>query len=258
MESTAPIEPVSLEETKSGYRYDPEERAYLCLTCGQRFSEEEIFPMEGRFFSAKAACVRHIASVHGSRLELLLSRESRYCPFTENQKELLLLFAQGLSDGEVAARQGTAPSTVRHQRFQFREKAKAARMALALLELSFELAEKNRNKKGASEALITIHEGAKMLDERYEITQEEEQKILSGAFASLEPLRLKVFSRKEKKKIVILKRIAQEFQPGRQYSEQEVNEILSSIYEDFATLRRYLVEYGWLGRERDCSAYWLK
>lgn len=252
------IEPISLEELKSGWRYVPEEKAFLCLACGQPFSEEEIFPMEGRFFSAKAACIRHMESAHGGRLELLLSQENRYCPFTENQKELLLLFSQGLSDGEVAARLGTSPSTVRHQRFQFREKAKTARMTLALLELAAEQGEKNKNKKSASEALIAIHGGAKMLDERYEITQDEEQKILKGAFASFEPLRLKIFSRKEKKKIVILKRIAQEFQPGRRYSELEVNQILSGIYEDFATLRRYLVEYGWLDRERDCSAYWLK
>ena len=96
-----------------------------------------------------------------------------------------------------------------------------------------------------------------MLDERYEITEAEEKKILSGVFSSLEPLKLKVFSAKEKKKVVILKRIAQEFEPGRRYTEGEVNSLLKEIYFDFATLRRYLVEYGWISREKDCSAYWL-
>ena len=62
---------------------------------------------------------------------------------------------------------------------------------------------------------------------------------------------------KEKKKVVILKRIAQEFEPGRRYTEGEVNALLKEIYFDFATLRRYLVEYGWISREKDCSAYWL-
>ena len=128
-------------------------------------------------------------------------------------------------------------------------------MTLAVLELVMELAEQNR--ESADEALIPVHGGAKMLDERYEITEAEEKKILSGVFSSLEPLKLKVFSAKEKKKVVILKRIAQEFEPGRRYTEGEVNALLKEIYFDFATLRRYLVEYGWISREKDCSAYWL-
>ena len=95
-----------------------------------------------------------------------------------------------------------------------------------------------------------------MVDDRFVITEAEEKKILSSVFESMEPLRLKVFSAKEKKKIVILRRIAQEFERGRHYTEAEVNEILEAIYSDYVTLRRYLIEYGYMGRVRDGSDYW--
>lgn len=94
--------------------------------------------------------------------------------------------------------------------------------------------------------------------QRYEITQQEEQKILSTVFASMQPLRLKTFPPKEKKKVVILRTIAKEFEEGIRYSEVQVNEILKDIYPDYVTLRRYLIEYGYLERTRDGSAYWKK
>ncbi len=97
-----------------------------------------------------------------------------------------------------------------------------------------------------------------MVDARYEITQQEEQKILSTVFASMQPLRLKTFPPKEKKKVVILRTIAKEFEEGIRYSEVQVNEILKDIYPDYVTLRRYLIEYGYLERTRDGSAYWKK
>ncbi len=97
-----------------------------------------------------------------------------------------------------------------------------------------------------------------MVDARYEITQQEEQKILSTVFASMQPLRLKTFPPKEKKKMVILRTIAKEFEEGIRYSEVQVNEILKDIYPDYVTLRRYLIEYGYLERTRDGSAYWKK
>ncbi|MGX4667923.1 DUF2087 domain-containing protein [Cerasibacillus sp. JNUCC 74] len=42
------------------------------------------------------------------------------------------------------------------------------------------------------------------------------------------------------------------------YSEMEVNEILKAIYSDFAILRRYLIDYEFMERSRDCTKYWVK
>ncbi len=46
-------------------------------------------------------------------------------------------------------------------------------------------------------------------------------------------------------------------EPGRIYSEQEINELFEPFVDDFALMRRMLVESGTVARERDCSAYWL-
>jgi hypothetical protein len=52
----------------------------------------------------------------------------------------------------------------------------------------------------------------------------------------------------EAKKLVILRRLVEEFAPDGAYAERDVNLILSQFHEDFAALRRYLVEYGFLDR----------
>ncbi|MFQ8601371.1 MAG: DUF2087 domain-containing protein, partial [Oscillospiraceae bacterium] len=106
------------------------------------------------------------------------------------------------------------------------------------------------------ERIAPIHQHARMVDSRYVTTEQEREKIIAGAFSSLAPLKLRAFSPKEKKKIVILTKIAEEFERDRRYTEQQVNEVLSGIYEDYATLRRYLIEYGFMERTRDCKSYW--
>ncbi len=49
--------------------------------------------------------------------------------------------------------------------------------------------------------------------------------------------------------------MAQAFEPGRRYSELAVNEILKSVYDDHATLRRYLVDEELLSRTPG-GTYW--
>ena len=103
-----------------------------------------------------------------------------------------------------------------------------------------------------------VHNGATMVDERYLMTAEETRKIADTFFISRNPLILKSFSSKEKKKLVILRVISEQFEKGKEYSENEVNAILKSIYEDHATIRRYLIEYGFMERTANCEKYWLK
>ena len=67
-----------------------------------------------------------------------------------------------------------------------------------------------------------------------------------------------IFSSKEKKKIVTLQKIIEQFEPGKIYPEKEVNQILKDIYDDFPTIRRYLIEYGFMERSKDCRDYWVK
>jgi len=62
---------------------------------------------------------------------------------------------------------------------------------------------------------------------------------------------------KDKKCLVILRWLAARFQPGLHYSEKQVNAILTEVYHDYALLRRTLVDYGFMRRERGGSDYWL-
>ena len=64
--------------------------------------------------------------------------------------------------------------------------------------------------------------------------------------------------RKEKEKLVILVRLAERFASGRLYSQKEVDVILAGADPDYAALRRYLVDYRFLEREPDGSAYWVR
>jgi DNA-binding HxlR family transcriptional regulator len=50
--------------------------------------------------------------------------------------------------------------------------------------------------------------------------------------------------------VVILDEVARKFEPERQYAEREVNVILEEVHEDYCTLRRYLVDYGYLARDK--------
>ncbi len=61
--------------------------------------------------------------------------------------------------------------------------------------------------------------------------------------------RLKQIPVQQKKKDVILRYLAQQFEPGRAYAEQEVNFLLLNYHEDYATLRRALVDGHMMKRE---------
>ncbi len=63
---------------------------------------------------------------------------------------------------------------------------------------------------------------------------------------------------KQKKLLVILRWLASLFERERMYSEAEVNAVLKSAYEeDFVSLRRDMVDLGYLRRERGGGKYWL-
>jgi hypothetical protein len=66
--------------------------------------------------------------------------------------------------------------------------------------------------------------------------------------------RLTEIPTKESKRRIVLERIALEFEPGRRYDEKEVNLIVGAFYNDYAAIRRSLVDDGFL--DRDHGVYW--
>lgn len=241
---------LTLTELKNGYRYDEQKDSYICNYCEKIFEGGQIFSINNKFYLAKYAISKHIEIEHNGNFTQLIDSDTKYNTLTENQKELLKLFRLKISNYEIAKKLGISESTVRQQRFTFREKAKQAKLYLAMYEQAFEnIIDKDD--------IIPIHNSAVCVDERYLITEEEKQHILEATFSSLNPLILKTFPKKEKKKIVILTKIAEQFKHNRQYSEKEINQILKPIYEDYSTIRRYLIVYGFMERTKDSSKYWL-
>jgi hypothetical protein len=51
------------------------------------------------------------------------------------------------------------------------------------------------------------------------------------------------------KREVVLEYVVERFEARREYSEREVNDILSALYDDHVTLRRYVVDAGLLTRK---------
>lgn len=246
------MENLSIDEMKKGYVYSHGSDSYKCISCNKEYFTGEIYPFENKYYEAFKAIEVHVNEFHLDRFKNLVSIKSKHNTLTDNQRDVLIMMHSGLSDKDIAVKLGITQSTVRNQRFVFREKAKQAKLYLAIYELALE------DKNPSKDSIVPIHNTATMVDDRYVITEQEQEKILKGSFESLSPLKLISFSGKQKKKIVILTKIAQEFKSDIKYSEREVNEIIREIYHDFVEVRRYLIEYGFMDRTKDGKEYWLK
>ena len=62
--------------------------------------------------------------------------------------------------------------------------------------------------------------------------------------------RLRQIPASRKKRVIVLRRLLERFKPDRTYPEQEVNDLLREAHDDVATLRRELVDYGFMVRNR--------
>jgi hypothetical protein len=60
--------------------------------------------------------------------------------------------------------------------------------------------------------------------------------------------RLMQFPSQQKKKLIVLEHLVERFSAHRDYPEREVNDLLRPASEDVATLRRALVDYGFMAR----------
>lgn len=70
--------------------------------------------------------------------------------------------------------------------------------------------------------------------------------------------RITQLPRKQTIRRAVLFYLAAKFEPDKSYTEQEVNALCARwhTFGDYFTLRRELVDAGFLGRETNCSRYW--
>lgn len=245
---------VSVDEITAGYAEHTDD--YQCVLCGGRFLKGRVYRAGEELFDAYGAVRHHVQTVHGGAADFLLDQKLDLTGISEIQRVLLLLLAEGKNDREIAQRMGIAQSTVRNHRFKLREKEKQAKLFLAMM-ASLERKTGGRIMGSGRGALEDAHSAAAMVDDRYVITAEERDKTIRSYLD--ENGRLKQFPAREKKKIIILGEIVKRFDPEAAYPESAVNEILKAVYpEDHVTVRRALIEYGFLERSKDCTAYRVK
>jgi len=237
---------LNLEEIKQGWFLDNHQ--YQCNYCEKNFQVEEVFPIEGRFFTAEVMIKKHLQVDHPEKTYNLIDFDSKYNTLTDRQKELLKAFLENEKDNEIAEKLTVTPSTIRHQRFTFREKAKQAKLYLATYESIFE--EENTD-------VLPIPSKAVDIDDRFDLTEDDYQKIIQQYFDfSSGIVKLSRWPKQQKKIIAILNRVTEEIEFGVNYTEQELNKIIKDIYFDYILVRRYLVEYGFVSRKIDGSSYW--
>ena len=244
----------SINEIVNGYVEDTE--CFTCVLCEKTFEKGKIYTIEEQLYDAYGAVRHHIKTRHKSVANYLLQQELSLTGISEVQHEILVALLAGKNDKDITSQLGIAASTVRNHRFKLREKEKQAKLFYALME---SLEKETENKIGASDQgmIEEIHETATMVDLRYNITSREREKTIETYMEKDGTLRQ--FPAKEKKKIILLGEIIKQFERHVEYTEKEINDVLKRIYaNDYPTIRRALIEYGFMERTKDCTKYQIK
>lgn len=225
-----------LSDLKRGYEFT--KGKFCCLHCEVCYEDGLIYPFGDLFETAEHRMKTHIKEDHGEALQPLLKLDRKENGLSEIQNEVFKLFALGLTDKEIALKMAVLPATVRNHRFKLREKSRQGIVLNAMMSL---LEEEN--------ASMTER------DQRFEISESFRLETLKNHLDS--EGRARVIPSKEKKKIVLLQELMKKFATNCHYTEQEVNGIASQMFDDHVSVRRYLIEYGFLGRTNDGQRYWV-
>jgi DNA-binding CsgD family transcriptional regulator len=189
----------------------------------------------------RAQIVEHLTIAHQSALDALLAAGG----LTENQQQLMQAFAAGHSDKQIAADQGVTASTIRQQKYRFRQKAAQSRLFLAQYQAVFgenDPVELLSVPKPAQNMAITVDQYEQVLAKNID-------------FSSAHP-KLKHWPKPEAARVCLCARIVEDFAIDRQYTLNETNAILDAWYPDHSLLARYLVDFSFMQRTADGRQYW--
>ncbi|HKL47939.1 MAG TPA: DUF2087 domain-containing protein [Candidatus Izemoplasmatales bacterium] len=92
----------------------------------------------------------------------------------------------------------------------------------------------------------------------YDYTLKEKNEMIDKFFHSKQPLSIIRFPKKQKYKFLCLLWIRDLFDSHQEYSEKEVNKMIKPVYNDYAMVRRYLVDFNLLKRTKDGRVYWVE
>lgn len=231
---------ITIIDMENGYTHH--ENSFQCLYCNQSYEESFVYPHNGNFAKAEYMIQKHLSSQHGGAIEALLQLDKNESGLTEVQKTFLSLINLGLSDEQIAQEMSISKSAVRNHRFKLKEKKRQAAALIALLNLL-----DNESKTSPDTPAIE--------SPRLSLKNSKDEKVLE-TFLDEQGHATKIPT-KEKKRLILFRKLMERFLTEKQYSENEVNQIISTMFDDHVTVRRYLIEYGMLGRTIDGTKYWV-
>jgi hypothetical protein len=147
-----------------------------------------------------------------------------------------LLAEQPLAGHELADRLALTPPTISHH----------MRRLVAARLVEVEPDAQSRIYSLRTDAIRELS-GSVLGNQAPETASEEDNAVLRAFF---DGPRLRQIPASRKKRVVVLRRLLERFATGRSYPESEVNELLREAHDDVATLRRELVDYGFMVRDR--------
>jgi biotin operon repressor len=157
-----------------------------------------------------------------------------------------LIGGRGLSVEEIAAAVELTPATTSHHLARLRE----AGLAEATREQRYTVYRFRR--QPLLDALRALSETPTTTGpERADDLAKYDRKVLGDYLVEG---RLKTIPAQRKKRDVVLRHLAEQFEPRTVYTEKQVNETLARFHEDFATLRRELIMGKLMAREN--GRYW--
>jgi hypothetical protein len=240
---------VPLRDLKNGFRFDTARQGFACLFCDRLFEQGVIYAADDRQVDARLAAADHVQKEHGGAFASLLNLRPERTGVSEIQEIVLKGIYAGRTDREIATDLGgKTESTVRNHRFHLRKRSKEAKVFLALMELI--------EARDTSPRFVDFNANIPAADDSVIVTTDENEKILRKYFSDDGVLRLGSLPKKQKAKLVVLNRLAELFERERHYTEHEIDAALKRAGDESGEIRRYLVDYGFLARKRDGSAYW--
>ncbi len=157
-----------------------------------------------------------------------------------------LRIVQSLSKGEMytellAERLGITPSTVSFHM----KKLEEAGIVTSRKEQYYTVY--SLNSDVLDESLFSVASSEpEQVDEQQKREDEYRRKVMESFF---DHGKLRSIPVQRKKKVICYEVIASKFDIGKEYSEKELDEIISEIHEDYCTIRRDMISEGMLTRE---------
>lgn len=125
---------LTVEELASGYYFDDEKNAYVCIFCGESFEKGMITCSQGRYLDAERAIKEHIIKSHGSVFECLINMDKDINGLSPSQKKILQAKYEKKDNKTISDEMGINIATVRTHKFHIHKIQNKAKIFLAILD----------------------------------------------------------------------------------------------------------------------------